>query len=365
MEEILTGRVLADYVNQYFVNAAVNVTVGLPEIQGFICLSARTRDSCFFFPTDYTEVYKVIMSIKNRGSKLFDIHPSILEENIDIFSIHFVQLYNLSLELEVFADSLKIARVNPGHKSGPSDIVDNYRPISVLPIFSKIFEKLTLHRMNSFIKRHDLLTSSQFGFREGCSTTNAIVKLLSHVVKAFHRKLYCACFYLDLRKAFDTINHKILLSKLEHYGFRGQCYRFLKSYYQNRKQFVYLNGHNSTTLPVVSGVPQGSILGPLCFSFFINDLPLAVEENTILFADDAAFIITSETMAGLVTRINNLFSDIAGYLDVNKLVPNASKSKLMMFTSRPTSNLPVLLFKGKEIEWVSEFKYLGLTITRN
>ena len=211
--------------------------------------------------------------------------------------------------------------------------------------------------MNSFIKRHGLLSSSQFGFREGCSTTNAIIKLLTHIVEAFHKKIYCACFYLDLRKAFDTINQKILLSKLEHYGFRGQCYRFLKSYYQNRKQFVYLNGHNSATLPVVSGVPQGSILGPLCFSLFINDLPLAVEENTILFADDAAFVITSETMTGLVTKINNLFSDIAGYLDVNKLVPNASKSKLMMFTSRPTSNLPVLLFKGKEIEWVFRIKH--------
>ena len=363
--EILTGRVLADYVNKSFVNAAVSVTMGLPHTQGFICLAARARHSCFFFPTNYEEVCKVIGSLKNRGSKILDIHPSILKENLDIFSLHFVQLYNLSLELEGFADSLKIARVNPIHKSGPSDVVDNYRPISVLPIFSKIFEKLTLHRMNSFIKRHDLLTPSQFGFREGCSTTNAIIKLLTHVVEAFHRKIYCVCFFLDLRKAFDTINHKILLQKLDHYGFRGQCFRFLRSYYENRKQFVNLNGHKSATMPVVNGVPQGSVLGPLCFSMFINDLPLAVEEITVLVADDAAFIVTSETLEGLIARIKSLFSNIAGYLNVNKLVPNASKSKLMMFTSRPTPNLPVILFEGKEIEWVSEFKYLGLTITRN
>ena len=363
--EVLTGRALVEYVNQFFVNAAVTVTMGLPLVQGFVCLSARTRESCFFFPTNIAEVCTVIKGLKNRGSKIYDVHPSILKENLDIFSIHFVQLYNLSLELEEFADGLKIARVNPVHKSGPTDITDNYRPISVLPLFSKVFEKLTLRRMNSFIKRHNLLTPSQFGFREGCSTTNAIIKLLTHVVEAFHKKLYSACFFLDLRKAFDTINHNILLLKMEHYGFRGQCYRFLKSYYQNRKQFVQLNGHTSSTMPVVNGVPQGSILGPLCFSLFINDLPLAVEEITILFADDAAFVVTAESFEGLMVKIRNLFSDIAGYLNINKLVPNASKSKLMMFTSRPTSNLPVLLFDGKEIEWISEFKYLGLTLTSN
>ena len=219
--------------------------------------------------------------------------------------------------------------------------------------------------MDNFITSHNLLSPSQFGFRKGCTTTHAIIKLLSHVVKAYHQKFYSACFFLDLRKAFDTINHKILLQKLEHYGFRGHCYRFLRSYYQNREQYVHLNGCNSITLPITNGVPQGSVLGPLCFSLFINDMPLAVEEITILFADDAAFVITSPTLEGLYARIRNLFSDLAGYLAINRLVPNASKSKLMMFTSRPTSNLPVILFGGKEIEWVSEFKYLGLSITKN
>ena len=140
--EVLTGSVLADYVNQFFVNTARNVTMGLPEVQGFVCLAVQTRDSCFFFPTDCNEVSKVILSLKNRGSKVLDIHPSILKENLDIFSIHLVRLYNSSLELEAFPDTLKTARVNPGHKSGPTDKIDNYRPISVLPLFSKVFEKL-------------------------------------------------------------------------------------------------------------------------------------------------------------------------------------------------------------------------------
>ena len=354
---------MVDYVNQYFVNAATNVTSGLPQTNGFICLAPRTVESCFFLPASITEVGKVIMNLKNRGSKLLDIYPSVLKENVDLFSFHFVQLYNFSVERAGFPDKMKIARVNPGHKAGPTDKIDNYRPISALPVFSKIFEKLTLSRMDSFLTRHNILTSCQYGFRKGRNTTHAIIKLLSHVVKAYHQKQYSACFFLDLRKAFDTINHRILLQKLEHYGFRGHSHRFLSSYYRNRKQYVHVNGFNSATMQILNGVPQGSILGPLCFTLYINDLPLAVEEETILFADDAAFVLSSPTLEGLLERIRNLFSDLTDYLNINKLVPNASKSKLLMFTSRPTANLPVMLFGGKEIEWISEFKYLGLTIT--
>ena len=362
-EVVLKGVQMVNYINEYFVSAANTVTRGLPQTNVFVCLAVRTRESCFFFPTDITEVKKVILNLKNKGSKLLDIHPTLLKENIGIFANHFVELYNLAIELAEFPNDLKIARVNPGHKSGPIEKIDNYRPISALPLFSKVFEKLTLNRMNSFIEMHNILTTSQFGFRKGCSTTHAIIKLLTHVVQAYHRRHYSACFFLDLRKAFDTINHKILLQKLEHYGFRGYFYRFLKSYYDNRRQYVHVNGYNSSTKEIENGVPQGSILGPLCFSLFINDMPLAVEEETILFADDAAFVLTSPTLVGLLEKITNLFSDLSAYLNINKLVPNASKSKLMMFTSRPTSNLPVMLFGGREIEWISEFKYLGLTIT--
>ena len=304
---VLTGEVLANYVNRHFVNAAITVSMGLPQTEGFTCLALQTRGSCFFGPTDCSEVCKVIMNLKNRESKLLDIHPSILKENHDIFSVHFAELYNSSLELEEFPDALKIARVNPGYKSGPPDKIDNYRPIAALPLFSKFFEKLTLFRMDNFITGQNLLTPSQFGFRNGCSTTHAIVKLLSHIVQAYHRKQYSACFFLDLRKAFNTIDHKILLQKLEHYGFRGQCYRFLRSYYQNRKQYVHLDGHDSITMLTKNGVPQGSILGLLCFSLFINDLPLAVEEITVLFADDAAFVLTYDTIDGLITKIKKSF----------------------------------------------------------
>ena len=274
-------------------------------------------------------------------------------------------LYNISLVKAVFPDILKIARINPAHKSGPLDVIDNYRPISSLPLFSKIFERLTLDRMENFISRQNILTPCQFGFRRGRSTTLAVVKLVSHIVQAYHQKLYSAGFFLDLRKAFDTVNHRLLIRKLEHYGFRGQCSEYLSSYYENRKQYVQLAEHKSSSMSILNGVPQGSILGPLCFSLYINDMPLAVREEVILFADDAAFIVVSHTLAELYRKIWQLFSDLTNYLCMNKLIPNSGKSKLLMFRSRQTAELPSFSFGGEEIEWVNEHKYLGITLTNN
>ena len=153
--------------------------------------------------------------------------------------------------------------------------------------------------------------------------------------------------------------------KLEHYGFRGHCSNYLKSYFEGRKQYVQVEGHSSSLKPVTCGVPQGSILGPLCFSLFVNDIPQAVKEKVVLFADDAAFVVICHTLGGLYQKIKELFSDLSAYLNINKLVPNSRKSKLMMFKSRPTPVLPSICFAGEEIEWVSEFKYLGITITNN
>ena len=361
----ITGEALVNYVNDFFVSIASTICAAVPNSTTLTCYAAPILVSCFFYPASVNEVVLVIKKLKNKGNKILDFHPTIIKENIYLFGNHFSVLYNLSLVKCIFPNILKIARVSPVHKSGKPEVIDNYRPISSLPIFSKIFERLTLNRMDSFISRNNILTSCQYGFRKGCSTTQAVARLLSVVVQAYNQRSFSACFFLDLRKAFDTVNHDFLITKLQHYGFRGQCSDYLRSYYQNRQQYVYANGHSSSTKSVVYGVPQGSILGPICFSLYINDMPLAVQEEVVLFADDAAFIITCHTLDGLYRKIRKLFSDLSAYLNMNKLVPNSRKSKLMMFRSRITPELPSLYFGGEEIEWISEFKYLGVTITSN
>ena len=360
---LLMGRDLANHINNHFVTAVSSLTAHLHSVSGYHFFTPPVEVSCFFYPTTPIEVSKIIRELKNNGNRLLDIHPSIIKENIDLFSIHISDLYNFSISESEFPDKSKIGRVNPVYKSGPSDCIDNYRPISVLPIFSKIFEKLTFLRMESFISRFNILTTCQYGFRRGRSTTQAIIKLMSCIMPAYHERVFSVCFFLDLKKAFDTIDHGILLQKLEHYGFRGRFCTYLRSYYYNRKQFVYINGQESDMKNVSTGVPQGSNLGPLCFSLFINDLPLAVEADTVLFADDAAFVLKSASLTDLYSKIEKLFSDLSIYLNNNRLIANSAKSKLMMFSSCPTQNLPDMVFAGRVIEWVDEFKYLGLTIT--
>ena len=148
---VLNGEALMNHVNDYFVSIAATICAAIPDNTRFICLAPTVLASCFFHPASVDEVTKIIKNLKNKGSRVLDIHPSIIKDNFILFSSHFVILYNLSLVKMEFPNLLKIARVSPGFKSGKPDLIDNYRPISSLPVFSKIFERLTLNRVESFI----------------------------------------------------------------------------------------------------------------------------------------------------------------------------------------------------------------------
>lgn len=154
-----------------------------------------------------------------------------------------------------------------------------------------------------------------------------------------------------------------MLRKLDFMGFRGFSNDYFKSYLHNRRQYVQVDGYKSNECGIYKGVPQGSILGPILFCLYINDIVKAVDVEAVLFADDAAFFIFASSLRNLYDKISKLFDDLKVYLSINKLVPNIGKSKLMYFNSKPVPELPDILFDGKKIEWVNSFKYLGLTIT--
>ena len=362
---ILRGADMVNKANSFFVNVANSLSANLQNNEPYVVNFEPNPFSFTFLPTDAQEVYMVIMSLKNKGNGLNDISALTLKINAHSFSVHISFLYNLSIEKVTYPTGMKVACVIPSFKSGPKDSVDNYRPISNLPIMSKVFEKLTLKRLTSFVNHFNLLSDSQFGFRQGRSITQAAIRLTTFITQAYHHKLYSACFFLDLRKAFDTIDHPILFLKLFNYGFRGPIHDYLRSYLSNRKQFVVVGDHKSDALEITKGVPQGSMIGPLLFLLYINDIVKALDPDVevVLFADDAAFFLSAISLDALYAKIRVLFLNLSTYLYNNKLIPNLRKSKLMMFTSRPCRHLLDITFDNEVIEWVKEYKYLGLTLT--
>ena len=195
----------------------------------------------------------------------FSITNCILKEFNKHFSIPLSEIFNVSLESGVFPKKMKIARVIPIFNKDGSQDCNNYRPISLLPNISKLFEKLIKNRLSKFLEDNKCLFSRQFGFRNKHTTNHALIDLTENIRKALDGNEFACGVFLDFKKAFDTVNHKILLKKLEHYGVRGHAIKWFKSYLSERKQYTPVNNADSQINEISYGVPQGSVLGPLLF----------------------------------------------------------------------------------------------------
>ena len=204
------------------------------------------------------------------------------------------ELINKSFLTGSFPDRLKIAKVCPVFKNGDKRLFSNYRPISILPSFSKIYEKVVSRSLVSFLEAGNILVENQYGFRQGRSTYMAIIEMLDKISAAIDNGEYPIAIFINLSKPFDTINHSILLDKLEYYGIRGFALKWFESYLHSRQQHVFLDGASSGTSHINCGVPQGSILGPLLFILYINDIAKCSEIlRLILFADDTNIFYSS------------------------------------------------------------------------
>ena len=283
-------------------------------------------------------------------------------------------IINQSLHTGIFPDKLKIAKVIPLFKKGEPTLIENYRPISLLPAISKIFERVIFNEMNAYFTLNNLFYDKQYGFRKYHSTELAALNVVDTIVNHMDNGNTPFAVYLDLSKAFDTLNHSILLDKLKFYGFRGTSINLIKHYLSNRKQCVEIDRLRSSYINISTGVPQGSILGPLLFIIYMNDLPNASRLfKCIIYADDTTLIANlNDFYAKHDSGINiNILNDelekiISYWLLVNKLSLNKLKSKFMLFHQpQKRVTIPKLKINNTLIECVDEFNYLGLIINKH
>ena len=251
-------------------------------------------------------------------------------------------IFSLSFEKGIFPSQLKTAKVIPIFKNGDKSIMDNYRPISLLSTFSKIIEKIVAIRLTNFFSESNIISKWQFGFRSNHSTIHPMVHFTNFLSQAFNEKKHSLAIFCDLRKAFDSCSHEILLSKLNRLGVRGTALLWFKSYLTDRFQLVSVEGVNSSLRKVLLGVSQGSILGPLLFLAYINDLPLASNLFTLLFADDTTLLASSNSITELCSFVNNEFKKICDFFRANRLVLHPDKTKILFFsTSRKSEGVEI------------------------
>jgi hypothetical protein len=260
---------------------------------------------------------------------------------------------------------MKVARVDPLFKSGKDTIISNYRPVSILPVFSKLFERLMYDRLMNFSTANNLLYKYQFGFRCNYSTSMALVTLVDKIMSAIDNGNMVVGVFLDFQKAFDTVNHNILLNKLYKYGIRGVAFNWLKDYLSNRYQYVTFDNHDSQKKLIKCGVPQGSILGPLLFLLYINDITNVSDTIfPIIFADDTNIFLTGKNIDEIILNMNYELQNIVKWLNANKLSLNVGKTQYMIFRSQKTkiSSSSELLINGTSLDYVESSKFLGVHI---
>ena len=367
--EVLTNdkSVIAHKFNSFFVNIGNDLSKKCPNvnINPVSFLKTSPPGSMYLEKSSKSEIEKIIKSLKIASAGCDDIHAKILKSTYHLILDPLVHVINLSLEQGIFPDEMKIAKIIPLHKSGDTMNITNYRPVSVLPVFSKIFERLVYNRLISFIEKHDLLYKFQFGFRAKHSANMALITLVDKITTAIDKGDIVIGLFLDLKKAFDTVNHKILLDKLFHYGVRGVAYNWIADYLNQRKQYVNFQNIASQKSVIKCGVPQGSILGPLLFLLYVNDIANVSEILLpLIFADDTNLFVQGKTITETSEIMNSEMVKVVVWLNANRLMLNTEKTHYIIFHSnkKKIKSQNSIRIGNTDIERVESTKFIGVNL---
>ena len=373
-EKITNRRVISNKFNEYFNSIAskLNDTLTTSPIaeskfstfEDF--LAPSVSNSIYLEDCDPSELLKLISDLDNN--KASDIPIKVVKKCAHIIAPIVSQYFNLHMKSGTFPDVLKVGKITPIFKKGNQEEFGNYRPVSTLPIFGKLFEKVIYSRIYSYAQSQGIINKNQFGFRKSHSTNHAVNYSVKIIDEALQKRNHVLGIFIDLSKAFDTIDHKTLIVKLNRYGIRGRALSLIESYLSRRTQYTEVFGEKSDSLTVKYGVPQGSVLGPLLFLLYINDISRASALGTfIMFADDTNIFVEGQTEEEAYTKGNELLESVQKYMLLNKLHINMSKCCYIHFKPKSTE-LPInhdLLIDNFPIKKVSETKFLGVIIDEN
>ena len=315
------------------------------------------------------ELLNIGRNLKKTHTKGIDgIDPYIATPNLHLVIIPLTEIINCSLAHGIVPDQLKSAKVVPIFKKGEKECLANYRPISVLPYFAKFLEKVMYDRLSSYVNKANLIHPSQHGFQTGHSTFMALLDMEEKISKAIDNNEYSIGIFIDLAKAFDTVDHSILLKKMSNFGIRGLQLKWFHSYLSERTQRVLCNGSLSPLGHIAYGVPQGSNLGPLLFLLYINDLAnVSTTLHFILFADDTNIFYSNRSCTSLMEIVNNELTLISKWFVANRLTLNVDKTNFINFKSyrkiKPV-NLALTL-EGSLIRQVDSTKFLGVFLDQH
>ena len=366
-----------DVLNKHYHSTAQRLLNSKPKsedvLNDIINTFPDSDNALNFSQVPYSDIRKAILSLRDDCSTGPDTIPSkFLKICIDEITSPLCHIINTSIEEQVFPDQWKVSKISPipkvDHPKEPSD----YRPISILPALSKIYEKILMLQLVSHLDNNQLLSNCQTGFRKGHCTITTCIKIKNDIIKAMDRGEVTLAVMADFSKAFDTVDFEILLKKLHDLNLSKSSLKILVSYLSNRRQYVQINDNESQFLPVTNGVPQGSILGPVLFNIYVYDMSSKTDATCIQYADDTSLYRHSKPRQfdDCVNRIGNDVNDLQGWSKNTNLIFNPMKTKCILFTTPQMAKRHKFKFElkssdGMQIDRVSNFKLLGVTFSED
>ena len=367
---ITEAKELSEAFNTHFVEIGPKLASKIPQgSSSFSDYIDKAKTTFTLQRTTPDEIIEIVKSMSsNKATGLDNISCRLLKVAAPIVSKSLAFVFNKSIETGIFPTDLKFAKVTPIFKANEKDNLNNYRPISVLPAVAKIFERITYNQLYAYLNGHKLLSNFQSGFRPLHSTATALLEATSNWLSNMDSGLLNSVTFLDFSKAFDTVNHGTLLEKMSFYGICDKSIQWFNSYLTDRQQKCYVNDVLSTAKHLECGVPQGSILGPLLFLIYINDLPNCIQYSTPrMYADDTSLTTVGSSLNGIAQQLNLDLENIRIWLIANKLSLNVTKTE-QMFVGSDDNLKKINKFNfninidGQPIDRVTSSKTLGVKL---